>query len=63
MGVDDSVAKAVRTICTRNAAKSEKFRFNTGEKAFSQQFAKLYEIRLKSMTKNLTKCVESVWGG
>ncbi|XP_067928589.1 DNA polymerase delta subunit 2-like [Watersipora subatra] len=52
----------VRTVCTRDASQSQKFRFNVGAKSFTQQYAKFYETRLNTFNDNLNEAVQHSWG-
>lgn len=56
------VTETDRLTCSRDAASSHKYRFNIGKKSFTQQFAKLYETRLKCMTEPLHNSIKTAWG-
>ena len=61
MLVDENM-DCMRNVCLRDSKYADKFRLNIGDKAFTQQFAKFYEVRLKSLESNLLKEVREKWG-
>jgi len=55
-------SNVARHVCRRDNTRAQKFRFNLEGKAFSQQFSKFYEARLKKTSPRLESLATQKWG-